>query len=125
MDIKASKENNKEHVWKMYVRNWRMPFHFFLHSKVLSLTLRESEKYVKTRNTETAVAVATSTKQHNRKEQQQNEKCKNKHLMLKSKKFLSKNLKAGFRSFRILLLPSAEMCPYSSVPELLCSSDPS
>jgi len=44
----------------------------FLHSKVPSLTLRESEKYVKTRNTETAVAVSTTTtKQHNKKEQQQ------------------------------------------------------
>ena len=36
--------------------------HFiFLHSKILSLTLRESEKYVKTRSTETVVAVATIT----------------------------------------------------------------
>jgi hypothetical protein len=42
--------------------------HFiFLHSKILSLTLRESEKYVKTRSTETAVAVATTTKNYNNK----------------------------------------------------------
>jgi hypothetical protein len=48
----------------------------FLHSKVPSLTLRESEKYVKTRSTKTAVAVSTTTKQHNKNEQQQKKNTK-------------------------------------------------
>jgi hypothetical protein len=52
---------------------------FLLHSKVPSLTLRESEKYVKTRSTETAVAVSTTTttNQHSRKEQQQQQQQQN------------------------------------------------
>jgi hypothetical protein len=66
---------------------------------------------VKTRRTEIAVAVAAITTTTTQQKQQQKEKCKNnKHLVLNSKKFLSKNLKAGFHSFR-LFFPSVEIRP--------------